>query len=572
MLLLVQLKLTSELERCVEVRTDEVGMYIYYGKFDWFGYAKNELITIVFPGAFALNDPVCVYWQWTVDYEKKEKTNCVKQGVINSVSKVGNEYNIGFLQDGYYKFEARVGNDGNVLEVTMTRDKGDKDNRTTFKVDLDYSDKSKIPTALIYTGKLNWHDYAKDEMITLVAPAGLDHEGLPVCLYHQWTKNAKGEEKVNRGFNTTVSGVETWSDGEIKAQFDDGYYKFKIDFPSSRKPLTLGMTTTSDDHNIVNYTYTLPMEANDFRVPKRKQALIVRYDVGTDSGIFDVRNMLVDNLAFNDDSIEMLYYDFEPKQEEKKFKARECWKGQQAPTAQRFKQKFIDLIAGAKAGDVRFLYVDAHGSPKEDTDGSGETDGFDEGWKLAAQEDGIYAEVVYDDWISEAIGKNLAPGVNLTILTSSCMGGGMLDTHKGTSGVLLAGVHESQVNVKSLKGLDPWTQAVIRTIKKQTKRNRPPPNYQQLFNEAKKMIRQWIRDGELSTKVYKGPSPDPTKPIPRNSENISHQDPQLVFYQDYIDVSSEKFLYPLAAPTLHGSASDGGAGETTTTRYPRDEL
>lgn len=42
-------------------------MYIYNGKLDYDTYAKNECITLVFPVAFALHDPVCAHWQWSTD-------------------------------------------------------------------------------------------------------------------------------------------------------------------------------------------------------------------------------------------------------------------------------------------------------------------------------------------------------------------------------------------------------------------------------------------------------------------------------------------------------------------------
>lgn len=51
------------------------------------------------------------------------------------------------------------------------------------------------------------------------------------------------------------------------------------------------------------------------------------------------------------------------------------------------------------------------------------------------------------------------------------MGGGMLDTHTAMPGVLLAGCHEMQFNVKALQTkdgrVDPWMYAIVTTIKNQ---------------------------------------------------------------------------------------------------------
>jgi len=96
----------------------------------------------------------------------------------------------------------------------------------------------------------------------------------------------------------------------------------------------------------------------------------------------------------------MLYYDIE------RSEGKYCNSGQEAPTADRFKQRFTELIQDAKPGDVRFLYVDAHGStlPKTDQDRY-EPGPDDEGWKFARTDEGVGAEIVYDNWIADTIQK-----------------------------------------------------------------------------------------------------------------------------------------------------------------------
>ncbi|OJT09710.1 hypothetical protein TRAPUB_13815 [Trametes pubescens] len=224
--------------------------------------------------------------------------------------------------------------------------------------------------------------------------------------------------------------------------------------------------------------------------------------------------------------------------------------GQAAPTTSRFKEKFTNLIAGANAGDVRFLYVDTHGTIFPDKDGSGETDSNDEGWTMARGDDGMKKEVVYDDWLVNAIRANLKPGVNLTLLTSSCMGGGMLDTHTAMPGVLLAGCHEMQFNVKALQTkdgrVDPWMYAIVTTIKNQ------------------KFIKNQLNGGTISAK-YKGPSPSELKPVLRDQAlNTSNQDPQLIFYSGWLDPDEERFLFPFVAPR-------GGHAEGESVRFPEDQ-
>ncbi|KAM5542423.1 hypothetical protein V8D89_003882 [Ganoderma adspersum] len=46
---------------------------MFNGKLNWFQYASNETITVVFPTGFALNDPVSAHWQWTADGNDSKK-------------------------------------------------------------------------------------------------------------------------------------------------------------------------------------------------------------------------------------------------------------------------------------------------------------------------------------------------------------------------------------------------------------------------------------------------------------------------------------------------------------------
>lgn len=140
----------------------------------------------------------------------------------------------------------------------------------------------------------------------------------------------------------------------------------------------------------------------------------------------------------------------------------------------------------------------------------------------------------------------------------------MLDTHTATPGVLLAGCHETQFNVKALKGMDPWMVGITTVIKNNVRRKRGVPTYSVLYNEAKNFIRAQLAGEQLSAK-YKGPSPNEWKPIARDQHtHTSHQDPQLVFYDGYIDPDQERFLFPFTSP-------NGGEQSGTVTRFPNDE-
>ncbi|GAW22637.1 hypothetical protein ANO14919_121790 [Xylariales sp. No.14919] len=527
-------------------------MYLYVGKLSWFEYADNECITIVFPAGFALKDPVCAYWQWTVDGSGVQKSNTMQRGFITSVTNTTNEYRVRFPFD-YYAFEGTVSADFSSLSLEMTDPAGEK---SSVDLSLKHDDGVRVPCASVFTGKLNWFEYCENEMATLTIPGDLANDA-PVILTHQWTVDGAGEVKTNNVVNGTLKSVKTSSDGTTTAEFGNGYYTYNITLPKYSGNLVLHMTDPSGG---VDSSAPYTLEQADFRNTGKKKALIVRYGTGTDDGIFRVQKMLVEHLGFSHADVELSYFDVDPDSGPKK-----CTLGQDPPTVKNFQSKFVQLCAGAVPGDVRCLYVDAHGTTYRDENGSGEQDGNDEGWILAQNDDGTLKEVLDDDWLANAIRENLKKGVNLTMITSSCMGGGMLDTHTATPGVLLAGCHETQFNVKALKGMDPWIVAITSVIKKNVNRKRGVPTYTVLYNEAKKFIHAQLTQGQISGVKYKGPSPQEWKPVARDqATNTSYQDPQLIFYDKYLDPDEERFLFPFVAPS-------GGHVGGDVTRFPEDE-
>ena len=93
----------------------------------------------------------------------------------------------------------------------------------------------------------------------------------------------------------------------------------------------------------------------------------------------------------------------------------------------------------------------------------------------------------------------------------------MLDTHTATPGILLAGCHETQFNVKALKSMDSWIVGVTTVIKYNNRRKRGVPTYSVLYNEAKKFVRAQLDGGQLSYK-YKSPRLQEWQPIPRDED------------------------------------------------------
>ncbi|KAG7086110.1 hypothetical protein E1B28_003624 [Marasmius oreades] len=219
-------------------------MFTFNGKLNWFKYAVNETITVVFPAGFAVNDPVCAFWQWTEDAAGNKKANTTQLGFINSVTTKTGEYQVSFAFD-YYSFEATVAGDSSTITATMFNPKGDRSEATTLN--RQFGNLVQFRSTTVFTGKLNWLKYAENEMLTLVVPRGVSN-GAPVGLYHQWTVDAKGVKKANHAVNATFRDVTT-DKGETKATFDDGYYTYNTTVQSGGQEVKILMSNPNHDQS-----------------------------------------------------------------------------------------------------------------------------------------------------------------------------------------------------------------------------------------------------------------------------------------------------------------------------------
>ncbi|KAF3055738.1 hypothetical protein GL218_07191 [Daldinia childiae] len=524
-------------------------MHVYVGKLNWYEYAKDECITIVFPAGFALKDPICAYWQWSISAAGVSKENHIQNGSITGVTSTTNEYGVR-SESGYYSFQGYVSADFKSLTLTMTDPNG---KHASVKLSLRYGDTMRIPSTSVFTGKLDWLTYSINEMATLIIPRDIANDQ-SVILSRQWTVDHNGTHKGNDVLSTVMRAVKVDDDGNITAEFGDGYYTYNFTILKSNGSMLLEMTNVE---GVVDPKAPYSLAQTDFRDLGVKK-------IRTDDGIFKVQDMLINYLGFSSNDVEILYFDIDPPSGPKK-----CTLGQDPPTIANFKSKFTELCTSAVAGDVSFLYVDARNTTYPDEDGSSTRDD-DEGWFLAANDDGTSKGILTDVWLAGTISKNLKKGVNLTITTSSSIGSTQLDTLQAVPGILLTGCHETQFNIKALNGKDPWIVAVTSVIKDNVRRRRGVPTYLTLFNEAKNFIRAQLANKQLAEN-YEGPSPSEWDPVPgRQADNTSNQDPQLTFYQDFFDLSEERFLLPFQAPG--NEEAEGQAVRFPRDEYPREEL
>lgn len=242
-------------------------MHIYVGKLTWGQFAVNECITIVFPAGFALKDPVCAYWQWTVTASGDRNHNAALKSFISSVTKTNSEYRVRF-DFGYYAFEGTVSTDFQSLSLTMLNPAGD---RAAVSLLLQHGDPVRVPSTSVFTGKLNWFEFSQNEMVTLVIPGDVaDRE--PVVLIHQWTRDGAGIDKANHIVNGIMTATNIASNGNLSARFTNinRYYTYDFTVRKSRASddLVLSMTNTAGDRDS-SAPYNL--EQTDFRDLRKKK-------------------------------------------------------------------------------------------------------------------------------------------------------------------------------------------------------------------------------------------------------------------------------------------------------------
>ena len=80
----------------------------FIGKLDWYEYAKDCMITIVFPQGLKEGNSVLAYWQWDVDAKGNHSLVSLK-GKLDVLGKeVNSPYLRFFKGDTYYWFDGNI--------------------------------------------------------------------------------------------------------------------------------------------------------------------------------------------------------------------------------------------------------------------------------------------------------------------------------------------------------------------------------------------------------------------------------------------------------------------------------
>ena len=109
---------------------------IFTGIFNWLPYAKDCMITIVFPSGLREKAPALAYWQWDAD-AKGMHSKAEYQGVIDVLRRSSDQHYIRFFKGSYYFFEGQISNPENRINLTMWNEI--QTDRDDFKVVLSFS-------------------------------------------------------------------------------------------------------------------------------------------------------------------------------------------------------------------------------------------------------------------------------------------------------------------------------------------------------------------------------------------------------------------------------------------------
>jgi hypothetical protein len=172
-------------------------MYIYRGKFDWYEYAKDEAITIIFPASFHRGESAYVCWQWTRSPEGQPKAAFVDIGTVNFESTPTPASENKFtLSCSDYKFDVSLTPEFETLSLVMHHHEN-QGRLNLSLVDGGYPTGASTPS--VYVGKMDWSDAmvsAVNELFLVVIPESFATDK-PLCAFWQWSKRNDEDTKVN---------------------------------------------------------------------------------------------------------------------------------------------------------------------------------------------------------------------------------------------------------------------------------------------------------------------------------------------------------------------------------------
>ncbi|KAF5978827.1 hypothetical protein FCOIX_5629 [Fusarium coicis] len=217
-------------------------MFVYLGKLNWLSYAKNETFALILPkGPVRAGDSVYLFSQWTEDIQGNQKSNWFTTIVIEKVEKTSGGDDKFALKGSWFNFE-----------ITTQKSKDDK----------------VTDPARIWTGKIDWREFATNELALFVVPEGFG-EGKPVLCVWQWTRASNGELN-NLQFRKGSQKLGSGTEGDVVNFSFNSYYEIICNWSKKSEKLAVHMKEHGYGQDIgeLNLSALVDHHSHDFNPPE----------------------------------------------------------------------------------------------------------------------------------------------------------------------------------------------------------------------------------------------------------------------------------------------------------------
>ena len=184
------------------------------------------------------------------------------------MSKTIDHYSLKVALD-YYTFEITHAPDRSSVTLLMTNPAGDG-RSSPATLTLRHVDSIQFPTTVTYTGKLNYLEYARNEMVTLVLPTGQISPDAPAGLFYQFTVDGAQVPKRNEIAVGTLSNVAKAANGTVVAAFETSYYRYQFTFSADEDRVSAVMISPHPDPSSAPQLFALERARIEPRMGAKK--------------------------------------------------------------------------------------------------------------------------------------------------------------------------------------------------------------------------------------------------------------------------------------------------------------
>ncbi|KAM0542736.1 hypothetical protein ACHAPJ_012669 [Fusarium lateritium] len=242
-------------------------MFVYEGRLDWKPYGDNETFVIILPdGPVRVGDTAYLFSQWTKDAQGTRKANWFQKSAIEKITKTGSTDDTFVVRGSYYSWDITTSEVYSKLKVTMSNPTGYKTYMDFKRIWQSQGEQSTGP-ARIWTGKINWSQYASDEMAIFIVPEGFG-QGKPVLSLWQWTHDGSGTAN-SPSFRAEPQKIEFGPGKGVKFSYNS-YYNITCTWDEKTEKLAVHMKGPEANQDLGEFTLAalIDRHSHDWNPPE----------------------------------------------------------------------------------------------------------------------------------------------------------------------------------------------------------------------------------------------------------------------------------------------------------------